>query len=162
MSQFGSREPGLVGAALELGHFSAGIIADGFHVNEDAIRVALRAKKSPGSIFLISDSMATTGTSLESFELNGRTIFRKNGRLTLANGTLAGADLDLASAVRFMVNKVGIPHIDALKMATILPSKFIGMEKELGVLKPGARADFLWLDNDLNVQRVWRSGEFLA
>jgi N-acetylglucosamine-6-phosphate deacetylase len=36
------------------------------------------------------------------------------------------------------------------------------MEKELGVLKPGARADFLWLDNDLNVQRVWRSGEFLA
>ena len=162
MSQFGSREPGLVGAALELGHFSAGIIADGFHVNEAAIRVALRAKKSPGSIFLISDSMATTGTSLESFELNGRTIFRKNGRLTLANGTLAGADLDLASAVRFMVNKVGIPHIDALKMATILPSKFIGMEKELGVLKPGARADFLWLDNDLNVQRVWRSGEFLA
>jgi N-acetylglucosamine-6-phosphate deacetylase len=162
MSQFGSREPGLVGAALELGHFSAGIIADGFHVNEAAIRVALRAKKSPGSIFLISDSMATTGTTLESFELNGRTIFRKNGRLTLENGTLAGADLDLASAVKFMVNKVGIPHIDALKMATILPSKFIGMEKELGVLKPGARADFLWLDNDLNVQRVWRSGEFLA
>lgn len=162
MSQFGSREPGLVGAALELGHLSAGIIADGFHVDEATIRVALRAKKSPGSIFLVSDSMATTGTTLGSFELNGRTIFRKNGRLTLENGTLAGADLDLASAVRFMVNNVGIPYIDALKMATIFPATFIGMEKELGVLKPSARADFLWLDNDLNVQSVWRAGEFLA
>ena len=162
MSQFGSREPGLVGAALELGHLSAGIIADGFHVDEATIRVALRAKKSPGSIFLVSDSMATTGTTLGSFELNGRIIFRKNGRLTLENGTLAGADLDLASAVRFMVNNVGIPYIDALKMATIFPATFIGMEKELGVLKPSARADFLWLDNDLNVQNVWRAGEFLA
>ena len=162
MSQFGSREPGLVGAALELGHLSAGIIADGFHVNEATIRIALRAKKSPGSIFLVSDSMATTGTTLGSFELNGRTIFRKNGRLTLENGTLAGADLDLASAVRFMVNNVGISYIDALKMATIFPSSFIGMEREIGVLKPGARADFLWLDDDLNVQSVWRAGEFLA
>ena len=162
MSQFGSREPGLVGAALELGHLSAGIIADGFHVDEATIRIALRAKKSPGSIFLVSDSMATTGTALESFELNGRTIFRKNGRLTLENGTLAGADLDLASAVRFMVNNVGISYIDALKMATIFPSSFIGMEREIGVLKPGARADFLWLDDDLNVQSVWRAGEFLA
>ena len=162
MSQFGSREPGLVGAALELGHLSAGIIADGFHVDEATIRIALRAKKSPGSIFLVSDSMATTGTALGSFELNGRTIFRKNGRLTLENGTLAGADLDLASAVRFMVNNVGISYIDALKMATIFPSTFIGMEREIGVLKPGARADFLWLDDDLNVQSVWRAGEFLA
>jgi len=162
MSQFGSREPGLVGAALELGHLSAGIIADGFHVDEATIRIALRAKKSPGSIFLVSDSMATTGTTLGSFELNGRTIFRKNGRLTLENGTLAGADLDLASAVRFMVNNVGISYIDALKMATIFPSTFIGMEREIGVLKPGARADFLWLDDDLNVQSVWRAGEFLA
>ena len=162
MSQFGSREPGLVGAALELGHLSAGIIADGFHVDEATIRIALRAKKSPGSIFLVSDSMATTGTALGSFELNGRTIFRKNGRLTLENGTLAGADLDLASAVRFMVNNVGISYIDALKMATIYPSTFIGMEREIGVLKPGARADFLWLDDDLNVQSVWRAGEFLA
>ena len=61
-----------------------------------------------------------------------------------------------------MVNNVGIPYIDALKMATIFPATFIGMEKELGVLKPSARADFLWLDNDLNVQNVWRAGEFLA
>ena len=132
----------MVGSGLERGHFVARIIADGFHVDDATIRVALRAKKSPGSICLVVDSMDTTGTTLGSFELNGRTILRKNGRLTLENGTLAGSDLDLASAVRFMVNKVGIPHTDALKMATILPSKFIGMEKELGVLKPGARADF--------------------
>ncbi|MDG1155073.1 MAG: N-acetylglucosamine-6-phosphate deacetylase, partial [Paracoccaceae bacterium] len=108
MSQFGSREPGLVGAALEIGQLSASLIADGFHVDVATINTALRAKKSPGTIFLISDSMSTTGTELKSFELNGRKILRKNGQLTLENGTLAGADLDLASAVRFMVHEVGI------------------------------------------------------
>ena len=161
MSQFGSREPGLVGAALEIGQLSAGLIADGFHVDVATINTALRAKKSPGTIFLISDSMSTTGTKLKSFVLNGRKIFRKNGQLTLENGTLAGADLDLASAVRFMVHEVGICQYDAIKMATLFPSKFLGLENEIGVLQAGSRADFLWLNSNLEVLKVWRGGEIV-
>ena len=161
MSQFGSREPGLVGAALEIGQLSASLIADGFHVDVATINTTLRAKKFPGTIFLISDSMSTTGTELKTFELNGRKILRKNGQLTLENGTLAGADLDLASAVRFMVHEVGICQNDAIKMATLFPSKFLGLETEIGVLQAGSRADFLWLNSNLEVLRVWRSGEIV-
>ena len=64
--------------------------------------IAVRAKRGPGNIFLVTDAMATIGTDMTSFTLNGRTIYRKDGRLTLADGTLAGADLDMISAVRFM------------------------------------------------------------
>ena len=161
MSQFGSREPGLVGAALEIGQLSASLIADGFHVDVATINTALRAKKSPGTMFLISDSMSTTGTASKSFELHARQLLRKNGQLTLENGTLAGADLDLASAVRFMVHEVGICQNDAIKMATLFPSKFLGLETEIGVLQAGSRADFLWLNSNLEVLRVWRSGEIV-
>jgi N-acetylglucosamine-6-phosphate deacetylase len=146
---------------LEIGQLSAGLIADGFHVDVATINTALRAKKSPGTIFLISDSMSTTGTKLKSFVLNGRKIFRKNGQLTLENGTLAGADLDLASAVRFMVHEVGICQYDAIKMATLFPSKFLGLENEIGVLQAGSRADFLWLNSNLEVLKVWRGGEIV-
>ena len=64
--------------------------------------IALRAKNGPARIFLVTDAMATIGTDMTQFTLNGRTILRHDGRLTLADGTLAGADLDMISAVRFM------------------------------------------------------------
>ena len=102
MSQIGNREPGLVGAALDDGRLSAGLIADGIHVDPANVGIAVRAKRGPGRIVLVTDAMATIGTDMTSFTLNGRTIHRKDRRLTLADGTLAGADLDMISAVRFM------------------------------------------------------------
>ncbi len=146
----------MVGAALETPALWAGLIADGFHVDPAAIRVALRAKRAPGRIFLVSDSMATTGTDLDEFTLNGRRILRRGGRLTLEDGTLAGADLDLASAVRFMVGTIGLPVDEALRMATAYPAQLIGRDSEIGTLTPGGRADFVWLDDALNVQKTLR------
>lgn len=123
MSQLGNREPGLVGAALESGNLSVGLIADAIHVHPAAIRTALVAKRGPGSIFLVSDAMSPAGTDQQSFTLNGRTITRSAGRLQLADGTLAGADLDLTTAVGVMVEKVGLDLAEALAMATRLPAE---------------------------------------
>ncbi|RYE82067.1 MAG: N-acetylglucosamine-6-phosphate deacetylase, partial [Hyphomicrobiales bacterium] len=97
MSQIGNRDPGLVGAALHHGTVSAGLIADGIHVHPATIGIALRAKLPPGKIFLVSDSMSQAGTDLASFELNGRTIHRRDGALRLEDGTLAGAAMDGAA-----------------------------------------------------------------
>ncbi len=90
MSQLGNREPGLVGAVLASGRFNAGLIADGIHVHPEAMRAAWAAKQGPGRIFLVSDAMAPAGTAQEAFALEGRRISRKQGKLTLADGTLAG------------------------------------------------------------------------
>lgn len=126
MSQMGSREPGLVGAALVSGTVSTGLIADGHHVHPQTMRAAWDAKRGPGQIFLVSDAMAVAGTALDGFDLEGRRIDRRDGRLTLADGTLAGADLDLTTAVRVMVTDVGISLEAALRAAISTPSDVIG------------------------------------
>ncbi|WP_170758524.1 N-acetylglucosamine-6-phosphate deacetylase [Ruegeria lacuscaerulensis] len=126
MSQLGSREPGLVGAALAESGLSAGLIADGIHVHPETIRAAWAAKSAPGQIFLVSDAMAVAGTDQTAFQLEGRRITRTDGRLTLEDGTLAGADLDLTTAIRVLVTQVGVPLQDALTAATTFPAQFIG------------------------------------
>ena len=159
MSPFGSREPGLVGAVLNSGKLFSGIIADGFHVNKISINLALQAKKAPGALFLVSDSMSTVGSDQTHFFLNDRLITRSQGKLILEDGALAGADISLSDAVRYMVNEVGILQDDAIRMASLIPAKVLGMESEIGCLMPDAQADFLWMKNDLEIEKVWVGGK---
>lgn len=158
MSPLGHREPGMVGGALDLGHINAGLIADGFHVDPVSIGVALRAKKGPGRIFLVTDAMSTIGTDLTGFTLNGREIFRKDGRLTLEDGTLAGADIDMIACVRFMHDHVGLDLEEALRMASLYPSEAIGMTGRKGRLTHGHDADFVVLDDTLAVRATFIGG----
>ncbi|MCB1516317.1 MAG: N-acetylglucosamine-6-phosphate deacetylase [Hyphomicrobiaceae bacterium] len=151
MSQIGNRQPGLVGATLDLGTLNAGIIVDGFHVHPASVGIALRAKRAPGRIFLVSDAMSPAGTDIQELELNGRTILRRDGRLTLTDGTLAGADLDLAQAVRVLTSKVGVELGEALRMASTFPAEIAGLDG-YGALRPGFRADMTILDAELQVQ----------
>ncbi|WP_273523081.1 N-acetylglucosamine-6-phosphate deacetylase [Rhodosalinus sediminis] len=159
MAPMGHRAPGLAGAALAAGGEDAGIIADGHHVDPRMLGVALRAKAGPGALFLVSDAMALAGTEAESFALGGRTVRRDGGRLTLDDGTLAGADLDLARAVRGMIAAGAAPET-ALAMATSAPARVAGLEA--GRLAPGARADLVHLDDAFALRRVWRGGVALG
>ncbi|WP_413871065.1 N-acetylglucosamine-6-phosphate deacetylase [Albidovulum sp.] len=162
MSQLGNREPGLVGAALVTGGVSAGLIADGIHVHPAAIRTALAAKAGPGGLFLVTDAMAPAGTGMRAFRLNGREIRREAGRLTLADGTLAGADLDMARALAVLTRDVGVAFDRALAMATSGPARILGRGDRHGKLAPGRAADFVHLAPDLSLASVWRGGERLA
>lgn len=139
MSQLGNREPGLVGAALGCGTVSAGLIADAVHVHPATIRAAWTAKTGPGRIYLVSDAMAVAGSDATEFELGGRVIRRHDGRLTLEDGTLAGADLDLATAVRVMVTEVGIDLPEALAAATSVPAGLIDLTYSLNSLSQVTR-----------------------
>lgn len=159
MSQIGNREPGLVGAALEDGRLSAGLIADGIHVDPANVGIALRAKRGPGRIVLITDAMAAIGTTMTSFTLNGRTVHRKDGRLTLADGTLAGADLDMISAVRFVHERIGVDLGEALRMASRYPAEAIGQGNRIGRLAKGYAADVVALSLRLAVRGVWIGGK---
>ncbi len=156
MAPLGHRAPGLIGAAFDHPEVFCGLIADGWHVHPAAIRAALRAK--PGRVTLVTDAMATVGGQGDAFLLNGREVRRAEGRLTLADGTLAGSDLDMASAVRFMVAEVGADLAEALRMASTLPAALLGLPTR-GHLRPGARADIVALDAALNVRKVWIGGE---
>ncbi|AZO35176.1 N-acetylglucosamine-6-phosphate deacetylase [Mesorhizobium sp. M2A.F.Ca.ET.037.01.1.1] len=159
MSQIGNREPGLAGAAIDSGGLYAGIIADGIHVNPATMILALRGKQGPGKIVLVTDAMATIGTDMTSFTLNGRTIYRKDGSLRLADGTLAGADLDMISAIRFVHRVIGLDLDEALRMASLYPAEAIGQPHRLGRFANGTAADIVGLSEDLDVKNVWIGGE---
>jgi N-acetylglucosamine-6-phosphate deacetylase len=103
--------------------------------------------------------MPTVGTSLDRFELVGQTVTLANGRLTTKTGTLAGAHLDMASAVRNAIRLAQIPLEDALRAASLTPARFLGLDNERGVLVPGARADFVALTKELTVMATWVDGD---
>lgn len=157
-SQLGNREPGVVGAALALGPLSAGLIADGIHVHPATIGAALRAKQGPGRIFLVTDAMSPTGTDWTEFNLGGRTVHRRAGALRLADGTLAGADLTMIDAVRFMHREIGLAVGDALALAATAPAAALGVTATHGHLGQGARADFVVLTEDLALTTTYIGG----
>ncbi|MCM2452030.1 N-acetylglucosamine-6-phosphate deacetylase [Agrobacterium vitis] len=157
MSQMGNREPGLVGAALASNTLSCGIIADGFHVDPVSMGVALRAKRGAGRIFLVPDAMSSIGTDETGYMLNGRPVYRQGGRLTLADGTLAGADIDMLSCIRFVHEKLKASLEEALNMASLYPAEAIGCETK-GQLAPGKDADFLLRTPQLELVSTWIAG----
>ncbi|MCW3476126.1 N-acetylglucosamine-6-phosphate deacetylase [Limobrevibacterium gyesilva] len=156
MSQFASRNPGAVGAALDSAQSHAGIIVDGHHVHPASVRIAFAAKGA-GRLFLVSDAMATAASDCRGFVLNGEPIHLADGRLTNAAGTLAGAHLTMADAVRNAVRLVGIPLESALRMATATPAGII-RRPDLGRISAGCTADLVALDAALHVIGVWQKG----
>ena len=161
MSGLGHRQPGLVGAALDHPDVWGGIIADGHHVDPLALRIALRAKRGPGRLFFVTDAMSLVGQEGDHFTLNGRTIWRRQGgycsRLALEDGTLAGSDLDMASAVRFGIDYLDLSLGEALRMASVYPADFLRLH-DRGRLMPGMRADLVHLGDDLHVRQTWLGG----
>lgn len=152
MSPLGHREPGLVGAILA-SDLPAGLIADGLHVAPPVLRIALAAR--PRGLFLVSDAMAFAGSEMAEMHLGGRLIRRAGGRLTLMDGTLAGADLTLPQAVARLAG-LGVPLAQVLAMATATPAALIGAPA--GRLAPGAPADMAHLAPDLSLAAVWQGG----
>jgi len=160
MSGLHHREPGVVGAALEDPSLYCGLIVDGAHVHPAAVRVAL-ASRPLGRFMLVTDAMPSVGGERSEFMLNGELIRVEDGVCLNEAGTLAGCDLDMASAVRNM-HGLGVPVEDALAMASTNPSAFLGLSNSIGRLAPGCNADFVWLDRDLKPRGTWIGGRRVA
>lgn len=157
MPPLASRAPGPVGAALEDRECWCGIIVDLHHVAPATLRLALAAR-GPERMMLVTDAMPSVGTDLAQFDLLGQTVKRAHGKLTTADGTLAGSDLDMASAVRNTVEHLGVPLEDALRMASLSPARFLGLDRELGRVAAGYRANLVLLDARLHAIETWIDG----
>lgn len=160
MTPLTSREPGVVGAALEDPNSWCGLIVDGYHVHPATLRVAIAAK-TPGKMLLVTDAMPTVGAEHKSFVLKGETIRAENGRCATADGTLAGSDLDMLSAVRNSVKDLGLTLDEAVRMASRYPAEMLGLSDQLGSLAPGYRASLISVDDDLQLIHSWIDGQAL-
>ncbi|MDJ1158175.1 N-acetylglucosamine-6-phosphate deacetylase [Chelatococcus sp. SYSU_G07232] len=158
MPPLANRDPGPVGAALDERESWCGLIVDFHHVAAPVLRVALKAR-GPERMMLVTDAMPSVGSDLATFELLGKTVYRAEGRLTTADGTLAGSDLDMASAVRNTIAELGISLEDALRMASLAPATYLRLDHELGRVAAGYRANLVLLDDDLQVQATLIDGQ---
>jgi N-acetylglucosamine-6-phosphate deacetylase len=157
MRPLASREPGPIAAALETPSAFYGLIVDGEHVAPPMLRLALRGL---GQAMLVTDAMPPVGGSRSEFRLGGKRIVVRDGRCVTADGTLAGAALDMASAVRNCVRLLDLPLADALCLASAAPAAFLGIADRLGHLAPGYRADMVALDSaEIRVLATWVAGE---
>lgn len=156
MSGFLPRAPGAAGAALDRADAFAGIIVDGHHVHDASLRIAFAAKGAD-ALFLVSDAMPTAASDRTGFVLSGERIHLRDGRLVNESGTLAGAHLTLAEAVRNAVHHAGLPLEAVLRMATRTPARAAGLA-DRGRIAAGCLADMVALDGDLRVAAVWQQG----
>lgn len=158
MSQLTGREPGMVGAALADSQSYCGLIADGHHVHDAALKVALAAKPRDRMV-LVSDAMPSAANGPDHFELQGRTVTRRDGRLQLADGTFAGSNLTMDEAVRYCTQRLGVCLEDALRMASLNPAALLKRDHELGRIAPGHLASLAHLSDDLQVLQTWIDGK---
>ncbi len=159
MGAFSHREPGLVGAAADSSCY-AELICDGLHLHPAMVRAAFRlfgAKR----VLLISDAMRATGLANGVYPLGEQTVYVKNKRATLRDGTLAGAATDLMEG---MLNAVsyGISLHDAVTAAAVTPIMALGLYETHGSLCPGKMANITVLGPDLSLRGVLHCGRWVV
>lgn len=156
MSPLQSRAPGMVGTALSDQSSYAGLIADFVHVHKDMCALAIRCK-TDNHIVLVTDAMHHVGCDENSLPYYDIQIYREGDKLFLADGTIAGSALDMASSVRNVYRELAVPLESALGMATIAPASFMGLINR-GKIQPGFQADFVVLNEALEVNQTWAAG----
>jgi N-acetylglucosamine-6-phosphate deacetylase len=157
MSPFEHRAPGAIGALLTDGRVRAGIIADGVHAHEGALRLAYQ-RKGPGGLALVTDAMEAAGMAEGEYELSGRKVRLEKGCVRLPDDTLAGSALTMDRAVRNAVEFMGAPLQDAVRMASETPAEILGVSGK-GRIRPGADADLVILGTEHTVEETIVAGE---
>lgn len=165
MSGLTAREPGLINIALSDERLTSGLIADLHHVHPQNCALAYQCIGAE-RLMLVTDAMAHVGSELQTLPWLDSTITRKDGKLTLDNGNLAGSCLDMSGAVRnmYLLLRQQARNHDAdtvlsnvLNMASRVPASLLGI-MDRGSLEVGNKADFVLLNDDLLVKGTWACG----
>ena len=151
----GERVAGLLEFALSEPEIFCELIADGHHVGRTLMRMLYRAKGAEG-ICLVTDATAGAGLPNESrFNLGGAECVVRNGACWMADGSaLAGSAARMIDLVRQMVQVVGVPLHEAVRMATETPARAMGWRAK-GGLAAGMDADLVVLSPELAVRRTY-------
>jgi len=151
MNPFTHREPGIIGSAFDAGAFVE-LISDGVHIHPSVVRAVFKLF-GDDRVCLISDSMRASGLADGKYDLGGQMVTVVGKSATIDNGSLAGSVSNLKDCMRCAVD-FGVPLPSAIKAATINPAKSVGIDKEIGSLTVGKRADILIIDKELNPDTI--------
>ena len=158
MPPLNHRNPGVIGAAFEAKHCFVELICDGIHIHPAVVRATF-AMFGAERVVLISDCIRATGLSDGQYTLGGQEVTLKEGKCTLADGTIAGSSKNLMECMKTAVQKMGIPLETAVGCVTMNPAKSIGIYDSYGSITVGKTADLVLLDQDLNVKAIYINGK---
>ncbi len=144
MSPLQHRAPGIVGAVMNHSNVLSSIVPDGYHVDFAAISIAKKVMKD--RLFFITDAVTETAEGSYPHQLEGDKY--------VSNGILSGSALTMAKSVKNCVEKAGIELSEALRMASLYPARVVKLDKELGKIAKGYKAEFVLMDDNLEVIEV--------
>lgn len=159
MSGLHHRNPGMVGAALALDNVYAEVICDGYHVHPAAVKVVKKARGA-AEMVLVTDCMRAGGLGDGQSTLGEFDVIVKDGQARLAeSGNLAGSVLELKDSVKNVVEWGVASREEAIRMASLAPAKSVGIDHLCGQIAPGYEADFIVLNEELELLATYLDGE---
>ncbi len=150
MSPLQHRAPGIPGAVFSHPKAMSSIIADGLHVDFEVVKLAAKVIKE--RLFLITDAVAECSDGPYQHHA-------VDGKFVLPNGTLSGSSITMLDSIKNCINYCDVPLADAINMATLYPAKLIGQENVIGQIIPNADANFVVLDDKMEVQNIFFKGD---
>lgn len=156
MSGFGSRQPGMVGAALALTHMAYGMILDGVHLHPQTVKTTYQLNPN---MLLVTDAMPLVGSTKTQFNFFGETIKRQGGQLCNSKQQLAGSLLDMQTAVSNASRLLDLSLVEAVAAATSRPAELLGVNDQVGVLDLNRKASLLLLDEKGKLISGWFEGK---
>ncbi|WP_283577588.1 N-acetylglucosamine-6-phosphate deacetylase [Ligilactobacillus aviarius] len=159
MNEFGHRDPGMVGAAYTMDDTTCEIICDGHHNAPAAVRVLID-QKTPDNVALVTDCMRAGLMPDGDYMLGELEVYVKDDMARLKVGdNLAGSILLLKDALKNVVDwNIATPE-EAVRMGSLVPAKSMHMENKVGLIVPGADADFLILNPDMTLSETYLDGK---
>ncbi|MDG6894388.1 N-acetylglucosamine-6-phosphate deacetylase [Volucribacter amazonae] len=142
------RAMGVVGAVLDSDIYT-GIIVDGLHVDYGNVRIAKKIKGD--KLCLVTDATAAAGANIDSFIFEGKTVHVRNGKCYDDNGTLGGSSVTMIESVKNMVEQVGVPLDETLRMCNLYPAKAIGVDDRLGSIEAGKIANLTVFNHKFDI-----------
>ena len=151
------RNPGPIIAASENENVYGQLITDGTHIHPAVVRSFIKLL-GEDRVVIISDSMRATGLEDGEYDLGGQAVYVVDGVARIENGAIAGSTTTLFGCVRAAIKKMEVPEELAVKMATENPARLMGLNK--GKIEVGYDADFIAVDEDFNLKKVYTMRDF--
>lgn len=152
------RHPGVLGAVLTDDRIYAQVIADGVHLHPAVVALLLKVKGINRTI-LITDAIQAAGAADGLHRLGKQTVRVKDGIARTKTGALAGSTLTLNHALSNSADFTGLPWQTLLPTATTVPASSLGLEDQIGVIKEGACADIVIMNDDLSPELTIVAGK---
>lgn len=160
MNPMHHREPGLVGLIGESKtrpvYYS--LVADGVHVHPSVIKFVYKA--NPGGLVLVTDAVSAAGKPEGKHRIGDKYIEIRDDAAYLADtDVLCGSIAKMNECVKFFKESTGCTLAEALEAASSHPARALGIRKVKGTLNHGSDADFICIDDDMNILSTWIAGK---